>query len=201
MDPRSFTWDRLIWMNRQWKGIVITDFRDENAPHFILNLVEELKRENVTESIAPCQTFAKSFMMVSPATKRRDLVLLLRPLNETSMSRLELWRGNQGEQIVMMLSDYVKQYAAEFTGITPAVKTNDNFSDNSPDNSGNSKADQEPNKPPRKGKKDRRKRNRPESPEEDNNESGNEGNPEGNPEEENTGDDGSDVPGDGEENQ
>jgi hypothetical protein len=83
-------------MNRQWKGIVFIDFRDENAPHFILSLIEELQREKIAESIAPCQTFAKSFMMVSPATGRRDLVLLMRPLDDEPMNRLETWRNNQG---------------------------------------------------------------------------------------------------------
>ena len=122
MDPRPFSWDRLIWMNRQWKGIVFVDFRDEKAPRFILDLVEELQREKIADSTAPCQTFAKSFMMVSPATKRKDLVLLLRPLNEESLSRLEEWRNNQEEQVVMVLSDYVKQYAAEFTGIGEPVE-------------------------------------------------------------------------------
>jgi hypothetical protein len=112
-------------MNRQWKGIVFLDFRDENAPHFILNLIEELQREKVAESIAPCQTFAKSFMMISPATGRRDLVLLLRPLNTEAMNRFESWRNNQGEQVVMILPEYVKQYATEFTGIGQPLKVNE----------------------------------------------------------------------------
>ena len=92
MAPRPFSWDRLIWMNRQWKGIVFVDFRAEKPPRFILDLVEELQREKIAESDAPCQTFAKSFLMISPATKRKDLVLLLRELNEDCLSRLEKWR-------------------------------------------------------------------------------------------------------------
>jgi hypothetical protein len=138
-------------MNRQWKGIVFMDFRDENAPHFILNLIEELQRENIVESIAPCQTFAKSFMMFSPASGRRDLVLLLRPLDEKAMAHLEIWRKNQGEQTVMILSEYVKQYTAEFTGIAQPVKTNDS----------DKKIEQKEDNPPQKGKKGRKKRNRP----------------------------------------
>jgi hypothetical protein len=134
-------------MNRQWKGIVFIDFREENAPHFILDLIEELQREKIAESIAPCQTFAKSFMMVSPATGRRDLTLLLRPLSEDSMNRLENWRNNQGEQVVMVLSEYVTQYAPEFTGIGQLPKPND------PD----AESEQKSDKPSRKSKKSRRK--------------------------------------------
>jgi hypothetical protein len=138
-------------MNRQWKGIVFKDFREENAPHFILNLIEELQREKIAESIAPCQTFGKSFMMISPATGRRDLVLLLRQLTEEAMNRLETWRNNQGEQVVMILSEYVKQHASEFTGVGQPVRVND------PDNK---KVDQKEDNPPKKSKKDRRKRGR-----------------------------------------
>jgi hypothetical protein len=137
-------------MNRQWKGIVFIDFREENAPHFILDLIEELQREKIAESIAPCQTFAKSFMMVSPATGRKDLTLLLRPLSEDSMNRLENWRNNQGEQVVMVLSEYVTQYTAEFTGIVQPAKTND------PDRAIEQKSDD----PPRKSKKNRRKKDK-----------------------------------------
>jgi hypothetical protein len=137
-------------MNRQWKGIVFMDFRDENAPHFILNLIEELQREKIAEIIAPCQTFAKSFMMISPATGRKDLVLLLRPLSEEAMNRLEHWRNNQGEQVVMLLSEYVKQYPAEFTGIGQPVKANDT----------DREIEQKHDNPPRKPKKDHRKSKR-----------------------------------------
>jgi hypothetical protein len=147
-------------MNRQWKGIVFMDFREEKAPHFILSLIEELHRENIAESIAPCQTFAKSFMMVSPATKRKDLVLLLREFNEEQMNRLETWRNNQGEQVVMILSEYVKQYASEFTGIGQPSTTSD--SDRETDQKGDGL--------PRKPKKGRRKRNRPSEEVEDNTE-------------------------------
>jgi hypothetical protein len=135
-------------MNRQWKGIVFMDFRDENAPHFILNLIEELQREKIAESIAPCQTFAKSFMMISPATGRKDLVLLLRPLSDESMNRLENWRHNQGEQVVMVLSEYVPQYAPEFTGIGQLPK---------PNNSDDSENEQMSDRPSRKSKRSRRK--------------------------------------------
>ena len=155
MDPRPFTWDRLIWMNRQWKGIVFVDFQNEKPPRFLLDLVEELQREKIAESIAPCQTFSKSFMMISPATKRKDLVLLLRPLNEDSMSLLEQWRNNQGEQVVMILSDYVKQYAAEFTGIEKSVKSKD-------DSAG--KSEQRKDDSTQKSKKERRKKNHPSEP-------------------------------------
>jgi hypothetical protein len=137
-------------MNRQWKGIVFMDFRDENAPHFILSLIEELQREKIAESIAPCQTFAKSFMMISPATGRKDLVLLLRPLTEEAMDRLETWRNNQGEQMVMILSEYVKQYSAEFTGIGQLGKADGSEMKN----------EQKIDNPPQKPKKDRKKRNR-----------------------------------------
>jgi hypothetical protein len=138
------------------------DFRDENAPHFILNLIEEFQREKITESIAPCQTFAKSFMMISPATGRKDLTLLLRPLSEDSMNRLETWRNNQGEQVVMILSDYVKQYAVEFTGIGKPAAVNDvEKKIEQKDDNGNG------NNLPSKSKKNRRKRNR--HPEEINN--------------------------------
>jgi hypothetical protein len=137
-------------MNRQWKGIVFTDFREENAPHFILNLIEEFQREKIAESIAPCQTFAKSFMMISPATGRKDLALLLRPLGEEAMNRLEHWRNNQGEQVVMILSEYVKQYATEFTGISQPLKAND----------ADREIEQKHDNPPQKTKKDHRKRNR-----------------------------------------
>ena len=169
MDPRPFSWDRLIWMNRQWKGIVIVDFREEKAPHFILNLVEELQREKIADSIAPCQTFSKSFMMVSPATKRKDLVLLLRPLNEENLSRLEQWMNNQGEQVVMILSNYVKQYAAEFTGIGQPIEA-------SVDSGG--KVEQKHKDSPRKSKNDRRKGKQPSEPSEEvNSEVGNEAAP------------------------
>jgi hypothetical protein len=137
-------------MNRQWKGIVFIDFREENAPHFILSLIEELQREKIAESIAPCQTFSKSFMMVSPATGRKDLVLLLRPLDEAPMTRLENWRNNQEEQVVMILSEYVKQYSPEFTGIGQTMKADDSGKE----------IDQKDDTPPKKSKKDRRKRNR-----------------------------------------
>jgi hypothetical protein len=137
-------------MNRQWKGIVFMDFRNESAPHFILDLIEELQREKIAESIAPCQTFAKSFMMISPATRRKDLVLLLRPLTEEAIARLEKWRNNQGEQMVMVLSEYVKQYAAEFTGIGQPARIN----------SSDKEIEQKVDNPPQKPKKDRRKRNR-----------------------------------------
>jgi hypothetical protein len=138
-------------MNRQWKGIVFLDFRDENAPHFILNLIEELQREKVAESIAPCQTFAKSFMMISPATGRKDLVFLLRPLSEGAMNRLESWRNNQGEQIVMILPEYVKQYSAEFTGIGQSLKADDSDKKIEPTN----------DNPLPKPKKEHRKRKQP----------------------------------------
>ena len=152
MDPRPFTWDRLVWMHRQWKGIVFLDFRDGSAPRFILDLIEELQREGIAESIAPCQTFAKSFMMVSPATKRKDLVLLLRPLDEERVSRLENWRNNQGERVILLLSDYVLQYAAEFTGIDQSAEANDPAR----------KVEQrQHDDSPQKSKKDRRKRSRP----------------------------------------
>jgi hypothetical protein len=126
------------------------DFRDENAPHFILSLIEELQREKIAESIAPCQTFAKSFMMISPATGRNDLVLLLRPLTEDAMTRLETWRNNQGEQMVMVLSEYVKQYSTEFTGIGRPLKADGS----------DKKVEQKIDGPSPKPKKDRRKRNR-----------------------------------------
>ena len=170
MDPRPFTWDRLVWMNRQWQGITFLDFQDESPPRFIINLVEELQREGIAESIAPCQTFAKSFMMVSPATKRRDLVLLLRPLNEECMSRLEQWRNNRGEQIIMPLPDYIKQYAAEFTGIGQSAEASD------PDK----KVEQVQGGSPKKYKKDRRKQKRPSEPSEEANSdnTGNEADPE-----------------------
>jgi len=39
------------------------------------------------------------------------------PIAEDSISRLEQWRANnQGEQVIMILSEYVKQYGPEFTG-------------------------------------------------------------------------------------
>ena len=183
MDPRPFSWDRLIWMNRQWKGIVFVDFREENAPRFILDLIEELQREKIAESIAPCQTFAKSFMMISPAKKRNDLVLLLRPLNEEALSRLEQWRNNQGEQVVMILSDYVKQYAAEFTGIGQPVEA-------AKDTGG--KAEQKQKDSPRKSKKDRRKDKRPS--EEANSDTGSKATPD-----ENATDDSAEVSNDGSE--
>jgi len=163
-------------MNRQWKGIVFMDFRDEKAPNFILNLVEELQRENIAEGIAPCQTFSKSFMMVSPSTKRKDLVLLLRPMDEDIMSRLEQWRtNNQEEQVIMMLSEYVKQYGAEFTGIgqtAEAPKDSGRKTEQKHENASTSRKSK---------KKDRHKRNHPS--EEVNNkaeEAGNESNPEEN---------------------
>ena len=152
LDPRFLSWDRLIWMNRQWKGIVFRNFQNEKPPRFILDLVEELQREKIAESDAPCQTFAKSFMMISPASKRRDMVLLLRELEEENMSRLEQWRNNQGEQI-MVLSDYVKEYAAEFTGIDKSVKSKD-------DSAG--KFEQKKDDSAKKSKKERRnKHNHP----------------------------------------
>jgi len=174
MDPRPFTWDRLVWMNRQWKGIVFMDFHEENAPHFILNLIEELQNEKISDSIAPCQTFSKSFMMISPATKRKDLVLLLRPLKEENMSRLEHWRNNQGEQIVMTLSDYVNQYVTEFTGIGQSVEVNDSKSNDSVNKPSEQKSG---NKRSQKSKKGNKKRNNDipsESPEEVNIDTGNE---------------------------
>jgi hypothetical protein len=140
-------------MNRQWKGIVFMDFRDESAPHFILNLIEELQREKIVESIAPCQTFAKSFMMFSPATGRKDLVLLLRSLSEESMERLETWRNNQGEQTVMILSDYVKQYSPEFTGIGQQVEVVES-------NGFDKKIGEKDNNPPQKSRRSRRQRDR-----------------------------------------
>gem|GEM_PF-2394317 len=152
MAPRPFSWDRLIWMNRQWKGIVFRNFQNEKPPRFILDLVEELQREKIAESDAPCQTFAKSFMMIRPASKLKDLVLLLRPMNEETMSRLEQWRNNQDERIVIILSDYVKEYAAEFTGIEKSVKSKD-------DSAG--KSEQKKDDSTKKSKKERRKKNHP----------------------------------------
>jgi hypothetical protein len=90
-------------------------------------------------------------MMASPATGRKDLVLLLRPLDEKSMERLEKWRNNQGEQTVMILSEYVKQYAAEFTGIGQPMKAA---------NDSGKEIEQKVDNPPQKTKKERRKRNR-----------------------------------------
>ena len=197
MDPRPFSWDRLIWMNRQWKGVVFVDFRDEKAPNFILNLTEELQREGIAESIAPCQTFAKSFMMVSPATKRKDLVLLLRPMDEDIMSRLEQWRtNNQGEQVIMLLSEYVKQYWAEFTGIGQPAKANES------NDSGGKAEEKDTSK--KKSKKDRRKSNQPAAtpePSEPSDEVNNDAGNEPIPEESTTTNEGSEVPNEAEGNQ
>jgi hypothetical protein len=182
-------------MNRQWKGIVFVDFREENAPHFILDLIEELQREKIAESIAPCQTFAKSFLMVSPATKRKDLVLLLRPLNEENVSLLEQWRNNQGEQVVMNLSDYVKQYGGEFTGIGQSGESTNDSGDKSEKTDDKDKS--------KKSKKERKKRNS-DNPSEDkvNDETGNETVPDETPPEENAiVNDGSEIPNEVQENQ
>jgi hypothetical protein len=88
--------------------------------------------------------------MMSPATGRKDLVLLLRPLTEEVMTRLEKWRNSQGEQEVMILSEYVAQYSAEFMGIIQLGKIG-NF---------DKKIEQIIDTLPQKPKKDRRKRNR-----------------------------------------
>ena len=189
MDPRPFSWDRLIWMNRQWKGIVFVDFQNEKPPRFILDLIEELQREKIAESIAPCQTFSKSFMMISPATKRKDMVLLLRPLSQEAMSLLEKWRNNQGEQVVMVLSDYVKQYAAEFTGIDKSVKSKD-------DSAG--KSEQKKDDSTKKSKKERRKKNHPSETSEKTNSNDDTVN-ETPPDETATTDDGTEKPDDGSE--
>ena len=103
-------------------------------------------------------------MMISPATKRKDLVLLLRPMNQETMSLLEKWRNNQSEQVVMILSDYVKQYVAEFTGIDKSVKsTNDSAGKSEPKKDDSTK----------KSKKERRKQKSPsESSEKTNSEDG-----------------------------
>lgn len=160
MDPRSFNWDRLLWMNRQWKGIVFLSFQNENAPKFILNLVEELQNKKITESIAPCRLFAKSFMMISPATGRKDLVLLLRELDEKAFSLLEQWRSTQkndtDEQIVLALTDYIAEYAAEFTGINLSVQT-------AQKGASNEKTRNTADKQSEKLKKNRRRANSPES--------------------------------------
>jgi hypothetical protein len=113
MNPEILTWDKLIRLSRSYQGIVFLNLRDENVPHFILDLAQELMREKITSSDAPCEIFIQSGLVNRPAERGKDLALFLKGMKSPEFDRLCHWQSQQTPH-AMSLSDYIATYGDGF---------------------------------------------------------------------------------------
>jgi len=114
MNIINLSWGELIYLSKQYQGIVFLNLGEENAPHFVLNLVLELEQENVVANIPPCEIFEKTCLMDNAYGHRIDLVLLLKNIETNLFERLKYWLSQQTPHAVMLLTEYMREYNAKF---------------------------------------------------------------------------------------
>ena len=86
MDPISLPWGEFMCLSEQYQGIVFLNLGDESVPHFIIDLVMELKREKIVTDISPCEIFERSYL-IDIAGCQKDLALLLKNIGSDMLDR------------------------------------------------------------------------------------------------------------------
>ena len=117
MKPVALPLSSLIGLSEQYQGIVFLNLGNESVPHFILDLVLELKREKVVSSISPCEIFEGSYLIDKGRGDQRDLVLLLKNMETNALERLKHWISSQTPNAAIWLFDYVAECKVDFADI------------------------------------------------------------------------------------
>ena len=86
---------------------------DESTPHFILDLVLELKREKIVPVVSPCEIFERSYLAENASGSQRDLLLLMKNVGIDVLERFDNWISRQATDTVMLFSDYVAEYKTD----------------------------------------------------------------------------------------